>query len=98
MNFINHLKRGGKLFVIVTYDVGEKRVGKVCKKLREYLDWTQNSVFEGEITKSKLAKCLNELDQILSSEDSLYLYKVENPNHIKKEVIGQDRSFDQIFF
>jgi hypothetical protein len=23
------------MFVLITYDIGEKRVGKVCKKLRE---------------------------------------------------------------
>jgi CRISPR-associated protein Cas2 len=85
------------VFVIITYDVDEKRVGKVCKKLREYLDWTQNSVFEGEITKGKLAKCLNELDKITTEDDSIYLYKVENPKNIKKEIIGRDLSFDQIF-
>ena len=98
MKNINHLKRGGNMFVIITYDVGEKRVGKVCKKLREYLDWTQNSVFEGEITKGKLKKCLSELKDMTASEDSIYLYKVENPNHIVKEVIGEDRSFDRLFF
>ncbi|MFD1884434.1 CRISPR-associated endonuclease Cas2 [Paenibacillus wenxiniae] len=85
------------MFVIITYDVGEKRVGKVCKKLREYLDWTQNSVFEGEITKGKLSRCLAELKSIMEVEDSLYLYKVENPRAIKKEVYGTDKSFDQLF-
>ncbi|CAM3126742.1 CRISPR-associated endonuclease Cas2 [Paenibacillus sediminis] len=85
------------MFVIITYDIGEKRVGKVCKKLREYLDWTQNSVFEGEITKGKLTRCLAELKDIMSDEDSIYLYKVENPKAIVKEVIGEDRSFDRLF-
>ena len=78
--------------MIVTYDVDEKRVAKVCKKLRAYLDWTQNSVFEGEITKSKLIKCLSELEKITTSSDSIYVYKVENPRHITKEVIGADKS------
>ena len=85
------------MFVIITYDVGEKRVAKVCKKLREYLDWTQNSVFEGEIQKGKLTKCLSELKKIIDEGDSIYLYKVENKNHVVKEIIGEDRSFDRIF-
>ncbi|MCR8844101.1 CRISPR-associated endonuclease Cas2 [Paenibacillus sp. SC116] len=86
------------MFVIITYDIGEKRVGKVCKKLREYLDWTQNSVFEGEITKGSLTRCLAELKEITTKEDSIYLYKIENPSHIKKVVIGEDRSFEKLFF
>lgn len=97
-NHTNLLKHGGEqMFVIITYDVGEKRVGKMCKKLREYLDWTQNSVFEGEITKGQLTRCLAELKDIMDGADSVYLYKVENPKAIKKEVIGEDRSFDRLF-
>lgn len=86
------------MFVIITYDVGEKRVGKACKKLREYLDWTQNSVFEGEITKGKLQQCLGELDRIFDEkEDSIYLYQIANPNHIKKIVHGQEKNQFDIF-
>jgi CRISPR-associated protein Cas2 len=98
MRRINHLKRGGDMYVIITYDVDEKRVAKVCKKLRAYLDWTQNSVFEGEITKSKLIQCLHELEKLISDTDSIYIYKVENSRQMKKEVMGKDRSFDKIFF
>lgn len=86
------------MYVIITYDVGEKRVAKVCKKLKAYLDWSQNSVFEGVITKSKLMKCMSELEKIITSNDSIYLYIVDNPNNIKKELMGEDRSLHQIMF
>jgi len=86
------------MYVIITYDVGEKRVQKVCKKLKAYLDWSQNSVFEGDITKSKLMQCLNELKKIVHSEDSIYVYMIENPKNIRKEIIGEDRSLHQIMF
>lgn len=86
------------MFVIITYDVGQKRVGKVCKKLREYLDWTQNSVFEGEITEGKLSKCLSELDRLIDKEeDSIYLYRVNNPRNIKKIIHGQEKSPIDLF-
>lgn len=78
------------IFVIITYDVNEKRVAKVCKHLRKFLSWTQNSVFEGEITKGMLDKCLFQLKEIIDTEeDSIYLYKIENPYNLKKEVIGR---------
>jgi len=87
-----------KMFVIITYDVDQKRVGKVCKKLREYLDWTQNSVFEGEITEGKLTKCLTELNKIIDKKvDSIYLYQVKNPKNIKKVVYGQEKSPIDLF-
>lgn len=36
----------------MVYDVNEKRVNKVLKIGRKYLNWVQNSVLEGEITVS----------------------------------------------
>ena len=44
------------MYVIMVYDVGQKRVGKMCKLLRGYLNWIQNSVFEGEISVGKMAE------------------------------------------
>jgi len=86
------------LFVIITYDVGVKRVGKVCKKLKEYLTWSQNSVFEGEITKTLLLQCSDEIESIINPEvDSIYVYEVKNPNHINKTTYGVERSFDDMF-
>jgi CRISPR-associated protein Cas2 len=86
------------MLVIVTYDIGEKRVNKVRKKLKEYLYWTQNSVFEGEITLSSLAKCMTELEKIIDKdEDSIYVYEVKNPRHIKKKVYGQEKSLEILF-
>lgn len=86
------------VFVIITYDVGEKRVNKVRKKLKEYLYWTQNSVFEGEITLSSLAKCMSELEAIINkNEDSIYVYEAKNPRNIKKKVYGQEKSFETLF-
>ena len=42
------------MYIIVVYDVGEKRVGKILKLCRQYLCWIQNSVFEGELSEAKL--------------------------------------------
>ncbi|WP_456455751.1 CRISPR-associated endonuclease Cas2 [Thermovibrio sp.] len=80
------------MFVIVTYDVDIKRVDKVRKILRKYLNWVQNSVFEGEITLSNLAKCKIEIRQVISNEDSVYFYQVKNPRLLSKEVVGVDKN------
>lgn len=86
------------MFVILTYDVNEKRVNRVRKILRKYLIWTQNSVFEGEITQGALTKCVEELRKTMDKcEDSLYVYRVKNSNNIKKEVVGIDRNLMDIF-
>ena len=41
------------MYVILVYDFGERRVGKMLKLCRRYLNWIQNSVFEGLFLKVK---------------------------------------------
>lgn len=86
------------MYVIITYDVGEKRVAKIHKKLKEYLIWTQNSVFEGEITRTLLKKCLYELEQIVDvNHDAVSVYEIKNPVNLNKYTYGVDKSFDDMF-
>ena len=86
------------MFVIITYDVEIKRVNKVRKLLKKYVTWTQNSVFEGELTEGNLHKCISELEKIINKgKDSIYVYEVKNPNNIKKKVYGIQKSFDDMF-
>lgn len=87
------------MFVIVTYDIVENRtLNKVRKILKKYLTWTQNSVFEGEITDSKLQKCMAEISNIIDKhEDSIYVYEVKNAKNISKKLFGIHKSYDEIF-
>ena len=83
------------IFVIITYDVEEKRINKVRKKLKSYMTWVQNSVFEGELTEGKLEKCLTVISKIIDKEvDSIYVYKVQIPKNIEKAIIGKEKNYD----
>lgn len=95
MKHTNLSKLGGKMYVIITYDITEnKRLDKVRKILKKYLYWCQLSTFEGEISQSKLAKCMAEINEVIKrEEDSVYVYKVENPNNIEKKVLGIEKSY-----
>ena len=42
------------MYVLIVYDVSVERVSKVHKLLKRYLNWRQNSVFEGEVTNSQI--------------------------------------------
>lgn len=80
------------MFVILVYDVAEKRVAKVLKKCREYLYWVQNSVFEGEITEAKFKKLKEELKRIIDKEeDSVVIYNLRNTKYSSREVMGQQK-------
>lgn len=48
------------MYVVLTYDVNEKRVQKAMKVCRKYLVHVQKSVFEGNITEAKLKKLKKE--------------------------------------
>ncbi len=80
------------MYVILVYDMGEKRVGKMLKHCRKYLNWIQNSVFEGEITEVKLKEMIFDAKKIMKDEeDSLIIFKSRNERWLDKEVIGQER-------
>lgn len=86
------------MYVILVYDLGEKRVGKMLKLCRKYLHWIQNSVFEGEISEVKLKELLQKANGIIDkTEDSIILFK--HPSHIymDKEVIGKEKNNLDIF-
>lgn len=81
------------MYVILVYDIGQKRVGKMLKLCRRYLNWIQNSVFEGEMTEVQVKELLYEARRIMKEEeDSLILFKNRDQRWLEKEVVGQERS------
>lgn len=81
------------MYVILVYDMGEKRVGKMLKLCRRYLNWIQNSVFEGEITELKLQELKIEAHKIMDRQyDSLIIFCSRNSRWLDKEVIGIERN------
>jgi CRISPR-associated protein Cas2 len=80
------------MYVILVYDMGEKRVSKMMKHCRKYLNWIQNSVFEGEITEVKLKELEIGARKIMNeNEDSLIIFKSRNERWLDKQVIGVER-------
>jgi CRISPR-associated protein Cas2 len=81
------------MYVILVYDCGEKRVGKMLKLCRKYLNWIQNSVFEGEISEVKIKELtLKAKDFMDEEEDSLIIFTGRTEKWLDKQVIGKERS------
>ncbi len=81
------------MYVILVYDVNQKRVGKMLKLCRKYLNWIQNSVFEGEITEVKLKELIMRADKIIKDEeDSIILFKSRDEKWLDKEIIGKEKN------
>ncbi|MDD3687281.1 MAG: CRISPR-associated endonuclease Cas2 [Bacteroidales bacterium] len=81
------------MYVILVYDCGEKRVGKMLKLCRRYLNWIQNSVFEGEISEVKLNELILQAKQIMEEdEDSVIIFRSRQEKWLEKQVVGKERS------
>ncbi len=81
------------MYVILVYDMGEKRVGKMLKLCRKYLNWIQNSVFEGELPEVKLKELLTSADKIMvKEEDSIIIFKSRDQKWLDKEVVGKEKN------
>lgn len=81
------------MYVILVYDIGEKRVGKMLKLCRRYLNWIQNSVFEGEITPVKLKELKHQAKKIMKeSEDSLIIFSSRDERWLDKEILGLEKN------
>jgi len=81
------------MYIILVYDVAEKRVGKMLKLCRKYLHWIQNSVFEGELSDVQLTELKLKASKIMDDEtDSIIIFKSRNEKWLDKEIIGIEKN------
>lgn len=81
------------MYIILVYDMDKRRVGKMLKLCRQYLNWIQNSVFEGAITEVKLKELLSEAKLFMDKEtDSLIIFKSRQETWLEKEVVGKEKN------
>ena len=67
------------MFVIIVYDVQVERIDAVRTYLKKYLNWMQNSVFEGDLTPSELVRIKADLSNITNkNKDCIIIYQIRN--------------------
>lgn len=77
------------MYVIIVYDIGEDRINSIRKFLRRFLNWIQNSVFEGEITESQLIRIQNYLHKnIDEGYDFVKIYSMSSNKYLDIYNIG----------
>ena len=85
------------MFVILTYDMNQKRVSKMLKICRKYLLHVQKSVFEGVITEAKLRLLQSEIKKVINvNEDMVCIYCMESAKYAHKEQIGIVKNISNI--
>lgn len=83
-----------KLYYIAVYDISSPfRLAKVLKIFRKYLEWIQNSAFEGELTEGQFLNLKKELRKVMDKEkDSILFFYSENRKYINKEILGVEKN------
>lgn len=86
------------MYVILVYDFGERRVSKMLKLCRKYLNWVQNSVFEGEISELQLKQLeASAKDFMDPDEDSIIIFSSRSQMFMDKRIIGVERNTSDNF-
>ncbi|WP_084273225.1 CRISPR-associated endonuclease Cas2 [Picrophilus oshimae] len=87
------------MYIILVYDISEKRVSKVLKIARKYITWIQNSVLEGEISQASFYKLKEEIKKVINEdEDSVLFYIIRDLKYTNKENLGVIKNSDERFF
>ncbi len=80
------------MYVLIIYDVDVSRVAKINKFLKKYLYWRQNSVFEGEISKSDFEYIKNWIKEFVKDQDNVVIY-IFDSKYIDFVEFGEKKSF-----
>jgi len=86
------------MFVLMVYDVREKRVAKVLKTGRKYLNWVQNSVLEGELSPGVYAKLKADVLKVIDKEqDSVIFFTWRTERYSNREILGVEKGASDSF-
>ncbi len=81
------------MYYVAVYDVNVDIVNKVKKIFREYMDWIQNSVFEGQLTESEKKELENRVREVIDEDrDMVVFFSVRSRKFLNKEVIGEEKN------
>lgn len=81
------------MYVIAVYDVATERTAKMLKLCRQYLNWIQNSVFEGELSPVQLLELESAAKEVMDlSYDSFIIFTNTHVHRTDRRVIGCKRA------
>ncbi|ARD84822.1 CRISPR-associated protein Cas2 [Ferroplasma acidiphilum] len=85
------------MWIVLTYDINEKRVNSIRKICALYLIRVQNSVFLGEIGWANLRILRDKLkDKIIESEDSIQFFILRDEKLVRRIKLGVSYEFSNI--
>lgn len=83
------MKKINVYYIYLFYDISEKRVNKVFKICKKYLNHVQNSVFKGEISPSRLISLENEIKHVINkNEDKVTILNFQSKSYLNEVELG----------
>jgi CRISPR-associated protein Cas2 len=79
------------MYAIIVYDTESKNCSKLHKTLKRFLNWNQNSVFEGELTEAQLFDIKKLLQEKRAGGSSIILYELKDGKNLKKTILGEQK-------
>jgi len=81
------------LYVILAYDVGVERISNVRTFLKQYLNWVQNSVFEGELTEAEFMSVEQGLKERINPVlDFIIIYRLASNKFLETTEMGTPKA------
>ena len=78
------------MHVIIAYDISVERLPKVYHTMKQYLNWIQNSAFEGDLSPGQLEELKIKIYKIIEpSSDCIVVFTMDNPKWLEKVVWGR---------
>lgn len=78
------------MHVIIAYDIGIERLHKVYVIIKQYLNWIQNSAFEGDLTIGQLEELRAKVMDVIDEQyDSIVVFIISNPDWIERKIWGK---------
>lgn len=80
------------MYYVIVYDIGVERLDNVRTFLRQYLNWVQNSVFEGELTPAQYEQVKEELKNLIDETDNILIYETRSRKYLDRESLGTPKA------
>ncbi|WP_368397239.1 CRISPR-associated endonuclease Cas2 [Streptomyces sclerotialus] len=74
---------------MLVYDTAVERNPSVLKVCRQYLHWTQRSVFQGELSAAQYRALMHDLSTAIDPHhDSVVAYTTRSPDMVERATLG----------
>ena len=82
--------------MIIAYDISSERLTKVHHIMKQYLNWIQNSAFEGNLSAGQLEELKLKVHEVIDpAADCIVVFTMENPKWLERNIWGREKGLTE---